>query len=1100
MNTFRPSKSRGRINQKIPVHRRRLLFICLAFAGFFLATELPAINHPPFVSWIPDQRITSGGFVTQYFRVLDYDGYGVSVTRQSLNTGFLPNSNTYVRVDRCTANDTGCSQTDGWKVSFPNPPPSGPGVATVLIKATENTTAKIGYTSFTVRLDPTTSINPPTVANLPNRAVQVDSNNGYVAKYVTTFVVGDLDGNGTEDICANMNCTTSNLPLPTATSNAPTLFQSIGVALNALDPNLDVAAQQAPRSYTLTATTFPNPTPTPATVTVNVTDPNSNVTSTSFVMQVIAASNAVPSISNTNNKLYEEQNLPATSVIHNFTVADSGLVGQLNQLKVSAFSSNTNLVPNDFVNNLIVTQPDANTGNGSVQIIPVTPLPSPSPGVPQTATITLSVTDDAYTRQATFLYVLRDTTSPVIPFSRPIGVYPMGPPDNLPLDTCLTGSANNLQWDKAEGTENSYDWMHTIDPVIDALLPLPDKDLSLGFAKEPCYIAEDMNHELEYIPWCDTDMKDHPTQCVPTPCPSASPGSFLRAVPWDHHLRDRRNAFLQALASHLNENGGQRMAKISIINTNLAGADQGIRNVILDFDSMDGYMRERLLWAIQDELRNVQDNFPGKLIQIGFFPATDNQGPPPGNGHYPDELWQWLYRDASSYTDSVTGVHLVALFDEFNGVKRPRVSFFQDNLAAARTSNPPATPTPTPRPRSNAPNYIAPSSTTAYTITPTSSFLPSFNWYILNGGVTNDTYNNGIVFESNTVWSNPFLHYLDQGDPKLDRTINGSPNDAMEGAFNGVLSQYLEVYVSDIDQAIPLLGDPPLNATLWAGQLNSWHDYGAYRRGLAPIEGPAGLTVDRANATSNTVSWYPVYGATSYTVQRRLLGIGGNWTTASCSACSPPSATCCLDTLSTGSAYAYRVQATNGTNNSVWSYVAVLLSESTYDGYVMHSGSNYTPYNNAVQPGIRAGTGPGLPASYLAGFVSFPTAFLSSSTILDAKLRLNQFTSGTYLTPGACMVDVNKGSFHGNYLLEGEDYSAPATTVNAFSVTNAGQNGWFTAELPLSIANLNISTTDHTQFRIYFTEGSVGGYEGWYSGESSPNNSQPQLIVRYSTP
>jgi hypothetical protein len=71
MNTLVPSNFRSRIRQNVSAYPRRLVAACLAFAGFILAaTGIQAINHPPFVSWIPDQRIRSGGFATQYFRII----------------------------------------------------------------------------------------------------------------------------------------------------------------------------------------------------------------------------------------------------------------------------------------------------------------------------------------------------------------------------------------------------------------------------------------------------------------------------------------------------------------------------------------------------------------------------------------------------------------------------------------------------------------------------------------------------------------------------------------------------------------------------------------------------------------------------------------------------------------------------------------------------------------------------------------------------------------------------------------------------------------------------------------------------------------------
>jgi hypothetical protein len=92
MKTLLPSKSYNRLNQKISAYRRRLLVLYLSFSGFILAaTSVRAINHPPFVSWIPDQRITSPsqGFAPQYFRIINYDaGVTVSPMKSSTSTWY----------------------------------------------------------------------------------------------------------------------------------------------------------------------------------------------------------------------------------------------------------------------------------------------------------------------------------------------------------------------------------------------------------------------------------------------------------------------------------------------------------------------------------------------------------------------------------------------------------------------------------------------------------------------------------------------------------------------------------------------------------------------------------------------------------------------------------------------------------------------------------------------------------------------------------------------------------------------------------------------------------------------------------------------------
>jgi hypothetical protein len=348
--------------------------------------------------------------------------------------------------------------------------------------------------------------------------------------------------------------------------------------------------------------------------------------------------------------------------------------------------------------------------------------------------------------------------------------------------------------------------------------------------------------------------------------------------------------------------------------------DSGIREPRFSSDTLPGHTRPALLNAVQEELRTLLANFPGKLVQIRFFTVEDDL-----DG---ESLWHWLY---------------FRLANEFDGHTRARVSFFQEDLAAARAS---AVPDYVP--------YNPPPNTTAYSFTPNSTQLPSFAYYT---NPTNDElkaiYNNGIAFQANTPWSAP----LADGD-KVTKTLNGTPSDGMEAAFNAYLNQYLEVYWEDLDHAQPPSGPLAWDAARWKAGRQSWHDYTAHLRALAPSEGPAGLTVARISSTINAVSWDGVYGATSYTLQARSLSPLGDWTNVS--GCDPLS-TACTDTTSTGSQYAYRVQASNatGTNLSPWSEVAVFLSESGYDGYVSGIAESYVPFPNVIQPGIQAGQGVG---------------------------------------------------------------------------------------------------------------------------------------------
>ena len=235
-------------------------------------------------------------------------------------------------------------------------------------------------------------------------------------------------------------------------------------------------------------------------------------------------------------------------------------------------------------------------------------------------------------------------------------------------------------------------------------------------------------------------------------------------------------------------------------------------------------------------------------------------------------------------------------------------------------------------------------------------------------------------------------------------------------------------------------------------------------------------------------------------MQRKALSPPGNWTNVT--GCDPLTTTC-IDTASTGSQYAYRVQASDatGTNLSAWSQVAVFLSESSNDGYVSASGTAYTPFASVTGPGIQAGQGDG---TDLAGFLSFATSSLgSSATILDAKLRMKQYTDNEgFDALGPCMADIQTGDFNEKAKLEGADFDAFETDYEVTeegALTGVDAENWVEAELDPAYVN-DVNTTDRTQFRLYFDH--VDGFDNtsaaWYSSESAGN--EPELIVQYSEP
>src|SRR5713101_4032774 len=113
-------------------------------------------------------------------------------------------------------------------------------------------------------------------------------------------------------------------------------------------------------------------------------------TSTSFVLDVIDTnSNAAPPsftpAPSPSGTWIEHDVTQSQQIVYNFKVTDTQT--PKSQLLVTATSSNANLVPNDSMH-LACSSPAPTTGIGMVTITPLA-LPSPSPGVPQAATITL---------------------------------------------------------------------------------------------------------------------------------------------------------------------------------------------------------------------------------------------------------------------------------------------------------------------------------------------------------------------------------------------------------------------------------------------------------------------------------------------------------------------------------------------------------------------------------------------------------------------------------------------------------------------------------------------------------------------------------------
>jgi hypothetical protein len=314
----------------------------------------------------------------------------------------------------------------------------------------------------------------------------------------------------------------------------------------------------------------------------------------------------------------------------------------------------------------------------------------------------------------------------------------------------VDGFTLRVAWTDVESgtTPGHYDF-HIIQNLL-SKLPAGQRLSIIIVPGEPAYIANTPGVQT----WSDTGI--------------------LRATPWDPYLRQRRRAMLAAMGGVLNAGVALREdPRLDLLDPYLPGGFTGIRDPnSTPLRNLPGYTRQRLLDAVRDELRSIQDEFPGKFVQIGFWPVTDNE-----NSAYGGSVAaEWLRQE---------------LLAEFNGIIRPRVGFFMENLAAKRTALDADT----------------------YSGTPVTGFGSALF------ASRDETWNG---FQMLGSWVRPF------NDGHVTNTFFGTPNDALEFAFNTYRAEYHEVYLGDIEHPA------------WQASLQRWHDFyasGTTTRGTSDEDG-----------------------------------------------------------------------------------------------------------------------------------------------------------------------------------------------------------------------------------------------------------------------
>jgi hypothetical protein len=154
---------------------------------------------------------------------------------------------------------------------------------------------------------------------------------------------------------------------------------------------------------------------------------------------------------------------------------------------------------------------------------------------------------------------------------------------------------------------------------------------------------------------------------------------------------------------------------------------------------------------------------------------------------------------------------------------------------------------------------------------------------------------------------------------------------------------------------------------------------------------------------------------------------------------------------------------------------------------------------------LRAGDFGGSEKQHKA-FLSFDTSSIpDGATIVAATLRVRRgMVAGTnpFLTHGTCWIDVKGGSgFGGATVLAAGDFEAPADSVQVGALSNAANDGDWSAGSLNATGRSFINNTGTTQFRVYFAlhdnADGKADYIGWYSGENATPANRPVLEILY---
>jgi dienelactone hydrolase len=489
-----------------------------------------------------------------------------------------------------------------------------------------------------------------------------------------------------------------------------------------------------------------------AVITLTVSD-GTNTTSSAFTVSVTPP-NTPPSL--TGLVGYQIVSPGQTPAAVGFNVADAETVAS--GLMVIATSSNTNLVPNT---NLTLG------GGGANRTVQVTPV-AWRRGV---AVIRLRVTDAlGATATGEFIFSVFDAGSANNAVPQPRGLFVLDSQAGATINGASMRDANirnypfvdgyllRVEWAQLEPTDGGYDF--TIISNIFAKLPANQKlSLLIGNGTFPAWLFT--------LPGLTTWTAGTPSVTAP--------------LPWDAIAQERYRQLLVALGNFVVDGVPLRdHPRFAALDAWPPGLKSGIREPDqIHLRDMAGYSRTNFQNCILTHLTNVTDNFPHVPAHIGFWTYVDNQDASFG-GVTP---WEQLRQ---------------VVLTNFNGIARPHVGFWMENLAANR-------PAAEADPLAGSPNttFTAP------------LFLSQDKTYV--------------GFQVLGSWSRPF------SAAHVDNLLNGSPEDGMDYGFNTFQCRYYEQYQADVD------------FPNYTAEFQRWHDF------LAALPAASSLVLRVALTNSNLV-------------------------------------------------------------------------------------------------------------------------------------------------------------------------------------------------------------------------------------------------------